>query len=82
MEALEKEFNYYKNNQKTLVKKYEGKYIVIKNENVVGVYGTQEEAIQESIKSYKLGTFLVQYIGDNENNYSRTFHSRVVFHGN
>ena len=82
MEALEKEFTYYTTHQKELVKKYEGKYLVIKNEQVIGVYGTREEAIQEAMKDHKLGTFLVQYVQEGERNISQTFHSRVVFSAN
>lgn len=35
---LEREFTYYLSNQEELVKKYRGKFLVIKNEEVVGVY--------------------------------------------
>jgi len=79
MEALQKEFDFYKAHQKELVKNYEGKYLVVKNQAVVGVYGTREEAIQESMKKYTLGTFLVQYVQSGENNHTQTFHSRVMF---
>lgn len=82
MEALEKEFTYYTTHQKELVKKYEGKYLVIKNEQVIGVHGTREEAIQEAMKDHKLGTFLVQYVQEGERSTSQTFHSRVVFSAN
>jgi hypothetical protein len=82
MEALEKEFTYYTTHQKELVKKYEGKYLVIKNEQVIGAYGTREEAIQETMKDHKLGSFLVQYVQGGEKNISQTFHSRVVFSAN
>jgi len=82
MEALEKEFKFYTANQKSLVKQYSGKYIVIKNEQVIGAYGTREEAIQESMKDHKLGTFLVQYVSTGDKNFSQTFHSRVIFNAN
>ena len=38
MAVLEKEFNYYLQHQDELVKEYDGKYIVIKDNAVAGVY--------------------------------------------
>jgi hypothetical protein len=82
MEALQKEFDFYRKHQKDLVKDHEGRYLVIKNQSVIGVYGTREEAIQESMKEHKLGTFLVQYVQSGDKSISQTFHSRVIFSAN
>ena len=57
---LEKEFQYYLDNQDELVKKYSGRVVVIVGENVVGDYSNYEEAHFESKKKYELGTFLIQ----------------------
>jgi hypothetical protein len=78
MEALQKEFDFYKAHQSELVKEHDGKYLVIKDQAVIGVYGTREEAIQETVKEHALGTFLVQYVQSGESNYTQTFHSRVA----
>ena len=40
---LEKEFQYYLDNQDELVKKYNGRVVVIVGENVVGDYASYEE---------------------------------------
>ena len=79
--SLEKEFKYYLANQKNLIKEYSSKYLVIKGEQVIGVYTTQEEAIQETMKEHQLGTFLVHYVQADGKNTSQTFHSRVIFSG-
>lgn len=76
---LEVEFKYYLDNQNELVKKFEGKYLVIVGKNVVGVYNSEEEAYFDSIKKYELGTFLIQYCEAGENSYTQSFHSRVSF---
>ena len=76
---LEKEFKYYIDNQKELVKKYDGRYIVIKDKEVVGDYGSEAEAYDESVKEYELGTFLIQFCSPGKKDYTQTFHSRVVF---
>ena len=77
--SLEKEFNFYIENQSDLVKKYQGKFIVIKDCKVVGAYGGELEAVEETSKTYEVGTFLVQKCEPGSDNYTETFHSRVSF---
>lgn len=77
---LKQEFQYYLDHQKELVEKYNGKFVVIKDANVVGSYDSELSAITESQKqSLKLGTFLVQFVSPGDTAYKQTFHSRVVF---
>lgn len=76
---LEKEFNYYIENQDELVKKYNGKVIVIKDRQVIGAYDSDIEAVRTTMKQHKPGTFLVQKCGPGVENYTQTFHSRVEF---
>ena len=74
---LDKEFMYYEKNKEDLNKKYNNKYIVIKNENIIGVYNSHEDAVKESIKTEELGTFLVQHCCKDEQ--ILRFSSRVSF---
>lgn len=76
---LEKEFKYYLDNQKKLVEQYDGRFIVIKNDKVIGVYDTELDAIEETSKKEKLGTFLVQKCEPGKDNYTQMYHSRVAF---
>ena len=76
---LEQEFQYYLENQQTLVDKYNGKTLVIIGQEVVGIYDTEAEAYFKSIKKYKPGTFLVQVCSPGSDSYTQTFHSRVIF---
>ena len=76
---LDKEYKYYLKNQNDLVKKYKAKFLVIKNEKVVGIYGTREEAYNEAIKQFSLGTFLIQECSEKSGDVTQTFHSRVIF---
>jgi 3-methyladenine DNA glycosylase AlkD len=75
---LEREFDYYLKNQGELIKKFSGKFIVIKDEEVIGAYDTELEAIKEASKHNELGTFLVQKCEPGSENYTQTFHSRVA----
>lgn len=81
MESLTKEFEYYKSHQAEIVDKYEGKFIVIVDSDIIGSYDTNTKAIEESLKTHKLGEFLVQYVEAGQDNITQTFHSRVVFRG-
>lgn len=76
---LKKEFEYYLENQDSLVDKYNGKYIVIKNLSVIGVYDDELEAVQETSKIHELGTFLVQKCEPGTGSYTQRHHSRVRF---
>ena len=73
---LNKEFQYYTNNRKKLVAKYDGKYLVIKGEEVVGSYDSEDEASFVTQKEHKTSTFLIQYC---EKVKTQSFHSRVGF---
>lgn len=77
--SLEKEFKYYLNHQDELVKKYNGKFIVIKDSHILGVYDTELEALEKTSKENELGTFLIQKCAPGSDNYTQTFHSRVAF---
>jgi hypothetical protein len=77
--TLRKDFEYYLANQDDLVQKYNGRVIVIKDGEVLGNYDTELEAIKETQKTHKVGTFLVQPVSPGKGAYAQTFHSRVAF---
>jgi len=77
--SLEKEFKYYVDHQDELVKKYNGKFIVIHGENVLGAFGSDLEAYTEAKKKYDVGTFLIQKVDPGQTSYTQSFHSRVAF---
>ena len=79
MPMLDKEFKYFLDHQKELVDKYPGKYIVIIDEDVVGIYDTEAIAYEESKKKYSEGTFLLQHCLPGNSTYKQTFNSRVAF---
>jgi len=76
---LEREFKYYVANQDELVKKHNGKVLVIKDRTVIGVYDSQMQALLETKKTHRLGTFLIQKCEPGHESYTQTFHSRVAF---
>lgn len=76
---LKKEFDYYLANQAELVRQYNGKFVVIKDGQVIGSYDSQAVAVSETQKAHALGTFLVQKVEPGNAAYTQTFHSRVAF---
>jgi len=74
---LKREFDYYLAHQDELVKQYNGKFVVIKNLQVIGVHDDELTAVSETAKQHELGTFLVQKVEPGEEAYTQTFHSRV-----
>lgn len=76
---LKKELDFFVTNQKDLVEKYGGKFIVIKNQKVEGVFDTEIQAYTETQKRFELGTFIIQQCISGQEAYSQTFHSRVIF---
>ncbi len=78
MDKLEKEFNYYLEHQDKLVEKYNGKFVVIKDCNVIGAFDSELEAIEKTAEKHELGTFLVQKCEPGSGSYTQTYHSRVA----
>ena len=76
---LEKEFEYYLDHQDELVKKYNGKFVVIKGCSVIGAYDSELQALEETTKIHEMGTFLVQKCEPGSDSYTQSFHSRVSF---
>lgn len=78
---LEREFKYYLDHQKELVQAHYGRFIIIKDDKVLGDFGSEVEAIihGRNVLNLKMGSFLVQHCLPGEENYTQFFHSRVMF---
>ena len=76
---LEKEFKYYLDNQDELVKKYNGKYLVIRDNAVVETFKSEDDAYFSSVEKYVPGTFMIQRCSPGDKDYTQRFHSRVIF---
>ena len=65
--SLQKDFDFYLSHKKDLMKDYYGKFIVIKEEKILGSYKTEDDAIKDMLsKGYKLGDFIVQIVKEND----------------
>lgn len=59
---FEKELETYEKNRDRLVAESEGKYVVIRGDEIAGVWSTYPDALAEGYKRYKLEPFLVRRI--------------------
>jgi hypothetical protein len=59
---LEKEQAFYKAHRAELRSKYLGKRVVIAEDQVLGVYDTDREALRETVKTRPRGSFMVKFI--------------------
>ena len=76
---LQKEFNYFRDHHDELVRQFNGRYVVVKGEAVIGDYENEIDAITATQKDHELGTFLVEKVEPGDARYTRTFHSRATF---
>ena len=74
---LKAEFQYYLENQQCLAHKHEGKILVIKNQQVIGIYDNEKDAMETTIPKHKLGTFLIQKCSADPDSVIWKFHSRI-----
>ena len=58
--TIDKEYNWFVNNNKKLYDKYGNVYVAIKNNKVIGKYKTFAEGVTKTQKKEKIGTFIVQ----------------------
>ncbi|MBW7913804.1 MAG: hypothetical protein H3C54_08960 [Taibaiella sp.] len=61
MDNIENEINYYKANRLEFIQQYEGKYLAIKGMEVIGVYGSATEAVEETGKLYSRDSYIIEH---------------------
>ena len=66
IDQLRGEFKFYLDNKKSIIEKYNGKVIVIKNRKIIGYYDNDCQAINETKKNHQLGTFIIQKCSSDE----------------
>ena len=75
---LQKQLDYFKSNQEKFVKKYNEKFLVIKDQRIQGVYDSEIEAYTNAKDKFGLGNFLIQQCLPGQESYTQTFHSRIA----
>ena len=76
---LKKQLEYYRKNQERLARENHGKYVLIHDEKIDGIFDSDIEAYSAAKKKYALGTFLIRKCLKLSEESTLTFHSRVAF---
>ncbi len=74
----DKNYEWFKENLHELVKSYDNQYVVIKNENILGVYPSFDDAFNETVKNERPGSFLIQLCSLDETKTGQTFFTHRV----
>lgn len=76
MNEIDKNYKWFEENKKDLLKKYKNKFVVIHNQEVVYSTDIFENAVTFA-SELKLGTFIIQKVEKNET--IQVFHTRAIF---
>jgi hypothetical protein len=63
---LEKERKYFEQNRTEWLKQNPGKFVLIKNEELIGFFNTQQEALVEGARRFGAESFLVRQVEESE----------------
>ncbi|WP_347292465.1 hypothetical protein [uncultured Brachyspira sp.] len=74
---FELETKYYEEHKQELREKYLGKHIVIQGNELKGIYNTDNEAFDNSVKTMKPGTFMIKIVTATDEEGIPRFTSRV-----
>ena len=74
---LEKEYDYFVSVRDRLVKEHRGEYVIIKDNETIGFYPSENAAIT-AMTGNELGTFLVQQCIPEDESIQK-YHSRAIF---
>lgn len=78
MNEVDKNYVWFKENLKELLKKYKNKYIVISNQEVIFSCTTMEEAVNFA-SELDMGNFIIQECSKEEEKNIQVFHTRAIF---
>lgn len=74
---LIKEQEFYDSHKEELRKKYLNKRIVISSNEIKGAYDSDAEALKESLKTMKPGSFMIKLVTATDDEKVQRFYSRV-----
>ncbi len=63
---LEQERKYFETHRAVWLNQYAGKFVLVKGEQLVGVFNTQQEALAEGARRFGTESFLVRQVDESE----------------
>jgi hypothetical protein len=74
-DSLRRNLDWYIANQKELARKYNGKILLIVDQNLVKAFNDMAEAYGEALKTYEVGTFTLQPCSPDADSYTLMLYS-------
>ena len=74
MADLRREFQFYLAHKAEFMAKHAGRFVALKDQEIIGVFDDRLTAIMETAKAHELGSFLVQQVTEFAD--QARFHSR------
>jgi hypothetical protein len=78
MNQQDQDFNYFLENMENLYHVHGHKFVAVKNKGILGIYGTFNEALESTLKTEELGTFLIQECFDKVEKMVHHFQGNVM----
>lgn len=78
--AQSEDFKFFLKHHDELLKDYDGKYVVLKDRQVIASGITFEDALENAIATgAQPGTFIIQLCTEGDSGYTQKFRSRAIF---
>jgi fibrillarin-like rRNA methylase len=78
MAVQNQDFEFFLQNMEGFYKTYGQKFVAVKNQSILGSYDSFNEALDTTLKTEELGTFLIQEIFEDEEKMVHYFQSNVM----
>jgi fibrillarin-like rRNA methylase len=78
MAVQNQEFQFFLQNMETFYKTYGHKFVAVKNQGILGAYDSFNDALDTTLKTEELGTFLIQEIFDDREKMVHHFQGNVM----
>ena len=72
------DFNYFLENMGNLYRKYGNKFVVLKNQKILGAYDNFNIALETTLKKEEIGSFIIQECFDNKDKMICHFQGNVA----
>jgi hypothetical protein len=72
------DFKYFLQNMEKLYQTNGHKFVAIKNQSILGVYNTFNDALENTLRTEELGTFLIQECLENKEKLVHHFQGNVI----
>jgi len=77
MDAQDRDFSYFLENMESLYREHGPKFVAVKNLGILGVYDTFETALNTTLETENIGSFLIQECFDDRSKMVRHFQGNV-----